>query len=217
MTSSADASSPARGVLVRCAMTKWGERPHYQFVGWSLGTDVHGAWLGFPAGTTFRRPGAEFIAPVDQVTCVPRIDDRRRRVGHLATFHAAGGPVQVYVDITGVPEWMPPGAARGGAGSEWRLHAVDLDLDVIASLAGEVVIDDVDEFDRHREEFGYPDSVVAGCRAEAQAVQSALRSRVAPYDGTARSWFAVLSGLSVRSGEPGDERHRPPHPGSERR
>ena len=201
-----------------------------------MGTDAYGAWLGFPAGTVFRRPGGEFVAPVDQVTCVPWIVDSRRRVAHLATFHAAGGPVRVYVDITGVPVWVPPESTRGGAGSQWRLRAVDLDLDVIADHAGVVVIDDEDEFDLHRMEFGYPESVVAGCRVEATSVRSALEACVAPYDGTARHWFAILSGLpklsglrelreageprepgGLRNGEPGDERQGPPHPGSERR
>ena len=47
----------APGTRVRCEMTKWGGRPHWEYDAVVLGEDLHGTWLGFPAGTTYTRPG----------------------------------------------------------------------------------------------------------------------------------------------------------------
>ena len=100
-------------------MTKWGGRPHWEYDAVLLGYDEHGDWLGIPGGTHMSRPDAEYVAPVAQVVLVPPPgpDDER---GWLATFHAPGGPVQVYVDMTTPPAWDGP-----------VLRAVDLDLDVV--------------------------------------------------------------------------------------
>ena len=38
---------------------------------------------------------------------------------------------------------------------------VDLDLDVFVDAAGAVTLDDVDEFEQHRERFAYPERLVA--------------------------------------------------------
>ena len=119
-------------------MTKWGGRPHWEYDAVLLGSDEHGDWLGIPGGTHMSRPGAEYVAPVAQVVLVPPPgpDDER---GWLATFHAPGGPVQVYVDMTTPPAWDGP-----------VLRAVDLDLDVVRGATGRVWVDDEDEFARHR-------------------------------------------------------------------
>ena len=52
-------------------MTKWGQRPHWEFSATYLGRDAHGDWLGIPAGTTMTRPGMDYVAPVAQVGLVP--------------------------------------------------------------------------------------------------------------------------------------------------
>ena len=53
------------GTAIRCETSKWGDRPHWQFEGFFLGSDEHGDWLGFPAGTHNHRPGHEFHSAVD--------------------------------------------------------------------------------------------------------------------------------------------------------
>ncbi len=52
-------------------MSKWGGRPHWEFDAVFLGSDGHGDWIGIPAETHMSRPGATYVAPVDQVCLVP--------------------------------------------------------------------------------------------------------------------------------------------------
>ena len=63
--------SPQPGDAVRVVMTKWGDRPHWEYDAVLLGSDAHGDWVGVPAGTAMARPGATYVAPVDQVCLVP--------------------------------------------------------------------------------------------------------------------------------------------------
>jgi hypothetical protein len=169
-------------------MTKWGGRPHWEYAAGLLGRDRHGWWIGVPAGTRMTRPGATYEAPTDQVVLVPdAADPTLGDAGWVATFHAVGGPVRVYVDVTTTPAWSEAGDVVG---------AVDLDLDVIRGNAGRVWVDDEDEFADHRVRFGYPEDVVAAALASCAAVQRALASGTAPYDGTADHWLALLRATS---------------------
>jgi hypothetical protein len=167
-------------------MTKWGDRPHWEFGGVLLGSDAHGDWVGLPAGTPMARPGASYVAPVDQVCLVPapgRDEDR----GWLATFHAPGGPVRVYVDLTTPPAW--DGAV---------LRAVDLDLDVVRGRTGRVWIDDEDEFADHRVRFAYPEDICRLAMESCDRVHAAVRAGRAPYDDHAQTWLARLAGEPLR-------------------
>jgi uncharacterized protein len=168
------------GDPVRVVMTKWSDRPHWEFGATYLGSDAYGDWLGIPAGTTMTRPGVDYVAPVAQVGLVPGPGSDVER-GWLATFHDEGGPVRVYVDMTTPPVW-------DGA----TLRAVDLDLDVIEGPTGRVWVDDEDEFARHRVELGYPDDVVALATASCAWIRGLLAEGAAPFDGSARRWFAEL-------------------------
>ncbi len=163
-------------------MTKWGERPHWEFDAVLLGSDEHGDWLGVPAGTPMARPGADYVAPVDQVCLVPVAGPDAGR-GWLATFHAPGAPFGVYVDMVTPPVW--DGVV---------LHAVDLDLDVIRGATGRVWVDDEDEFADHRVRYGYPAEVTRLAMDSCDRVQAALGAGRAPYDGRARDWLARLPG-----------------------
>ena len=101
----------------------------------------------------------------------------------LATFHGPGGVVATYVDMTTVPVWD---------GSVVR--AVDLDLDVVELLDGEVIVDDEDEFAEHQVAFGYPPEIVALAEATRDAVLAAMRARRSrPFDGSPPApWLDVL-------------------------
>ncbi len=180
-------------------MAKWGDRPHWEFDAVFLGSDEHGDWCGVAAGTRFRRPGVEWPAPVDQVMVVPAPDAEERH--WIATFHAPGGPVEVYVDMTTPPEW-----------DGTVLRAIDLDLDVVRGLTGRVWVDDEDEFAEHQVAFGYPAEVVANAVASAELVTQAVASRSAPYDGpTHRAWF---DRFAVAAGRPGGDRRAGSRPSS---
>ena len=163
-------------------MGKWGGRPHWEFDAVLLGSDEHGDWLGIEAGTLMVRPGAEYVAPVAQVGLAPAPGPDEDR-GWLATFHARGGQVQVYVDMTTPPVWD---------GS--TLTAVDLDLDVVRGNSGRVWVDDEDEFAEHRVRFGYPDDVTRLAMASCDRVRAAMLAGAAPYDGvTHLPWLDALA------------------------
>ncbi|WP_121255949.1 DUF402 domain-containing protein [Nocardioides ferulae] len=174
------APGPAPGDRVRVVMTKWGGRPHWEFEATVLGADGHGEWLGVAEGTFMARPGASFVAPVDQVVLVPggAAEDR----GFLATFYSLGGAVNIYVDMATPAEWV---------GAE--LHAVDLDLDVVQGPSGRAWVDDEDEFADHRVRFGYPDDIVRLAVSTRDRVLAAVEAGHPPYDGTAARWLARLS------------------------
>lgn len=177
---------------VRIQMTKWGDRPHWRFDGTWLGEDEHGQWIGFPAGTHHSRPGMEVESRVDSVTLAPHDG------WFMATFQAPGNWCEVYVDIATPPVW------DGDV-----VTSTDLDLDVvrlapvrieewtppgITAPGGGVWLDDEDEFEEHRVEYGYPQDVVDAARASAEALMSAVRAGETPYDGSHRRWLEVLAG-----------------------
>jgi uncharacterized protein len=172
---------PVPGDPVRVVMTKWVDRPHWEFDCWFLGSDEHGDWLGIPAGTAMARPGVTYVAPTAQVGLVPAAGPEAGR-GWLATFHAEGGPVRVYVDVTTPPVWDGP-----------VLRAVDLDLDVVSGNTGRVWVDDEDEFADHRVRYEYPDALVAAAAASCDRVHAAVVAGTAPYDGSAGRWLARLA------------------------
>ena len=181
------------GTPVRVEMTKWGDRPHWQFEGVLLGSDEHGDWVGIVAGTHHHRPGYAFHSEVDSVTLIPRDD------WYAATFHRPGIWCDLYVDIATPGEW------DGDV-----LRAVDLDLDVIrmspqppvdhplATLAGpgEAFVDDEDEFAEHQVAYGYPPEVVRNARDACDRVLADVRAGRAPYDGTHRRWLDALRQLA---------------------
>lgn len=168
---------------MRIEVTKWGDRPHWVYGGRWLGSDEHGDWIGFAAGSRFTRPGRDYVAPYDQVALVPGPGPAEDR-GFLAAFHAPAGPVQVYVDVTTPPRW------DGDV-----VRAVDLDLDVVRGTAGRVWVEDEDEFARHRVALGYPDDLVAAALRSCAGLEAAVRAAAPPYDGSHRAWLSVLAGL----------------------
>lgn len=173
---------PAPGTRVDVRMAKWRDRPHWEFPAVLLGSDEHGDWLGIPGGTYMTRPGAEYVAPVDQVGLVPAADAAER--GWLATFHARGGQVEVYVDITTPPTW-----------NGTTLRAVDLDLDVVRGTTGRVWVDDEDEFAEHRIAFAYPTPLVVHATHSCDVVLGAVQRRDPPYDGSAAAWLEQVAAL----------------------
>jgi hypothetical protein len=167
------------GTRVEVAMTKWRDLPHWEYSAFFLGSDLYGDWIGMPAGTPMARPGADYVAPVDQVGLVPPEHAGER--GWLATFHARGGEVDVYVDITAPPTWDGP-----------TVTACDLDLDVVRELDGRVWVDDEDEFAEHQVSLRYPADVIESARASCDRLVALVGGGHPPYDGSAGPWFDVL-------------------------
>ena len=157
-------------------MTKWGDRPHWEYDAVFLGSDEHGDWLGCRTGTFYARPGMAFEATFAGVVLVPT-----GGASHLAAFNDRYAQAAIYVDMTTPPVW--DGAA---------LRAVDLDLDVVKQRDGKIFLDDEDEFAEHQLLFGYPPEVVAMAEQTAAEVLAAVHAGTAPYDGTADAWLASL-------------------------
>ena len=172
-------------------MTKWGDRPHWEFDTVFLGRDAHGDWLGIAAGTTLARPGATYVAPTRQVVLVPPPGPDAER-GWLAAFHDIGGPVHAYVDIATPPVWNAA-----------TVRTVDLDLDVLLGVdrpgcRGRAWVDDEDEFADHRIRYGYPDEIAEAALASCARVHALMAGGHAPYDGSATAWLARLGDLLAR-------------------
>jgi hypothetical protein len=173
------------GTSLRVAFTKWGGRPHWSADGvLLLGVDEHGTWLGQWPGTHYERPGMAFETEGHQVMLLPR------ERGFAATFYEPAGALQyrLYVDITTVPLVF-----------DGEVCAVDLDLDVLQSFEGELLVDDEDEFENHRVRYGYPPEVVASARAECDRVVEEVRSGAAIFsEAVAGQWRGVLRSLERR-------------------
>jgi len=185
------------GTPIRCETSKWGDRPHWHFDGVFLGSDEHGDWIGVPQGSHHHRPGLEFHSDVDAVTLVPTDG------WYAATFHQPGIWCDLYIDVA------TPGRWDGTV-----LRMVDLDLDVIrmseplpevvhaaaqeaGRTAGEIFVDDEDEFAEHQVLYGYPAEVVATAQASCDALLPAVRAGLPPYDGSHARWLGELSRLTT--------------------
>jgi hypothetical protein len=174
--------SPSLRRPVRVVARKWPDRPHWEHQAEVLGEDVHGVWVGAPAGTLLSRPGASLVTDQAQVTLVPRDEP------FVATFYAPGGLAHcdVYVDITTVPVWSPT-----------EVTAVDLDLDVVRGWSGRVWVEDEDEFAAHRVRHAYPGDVVRLAASSCERVRVAVEQGRPPYDGSAAAWLAAVETAGV--------------------
>jgi uncharacterized protein len=171
-------------VLVRYA--KWGGGRHYEFAMSRLGEDEHGVWLGAPAGTTLRRPGAAFPASTEWVTCFPR------ESGWTAGFHPVDRhELAAYVDITTVPVWSHDDGCD-------VVSMVDLDLDIVLPVDGELIIDDEDEFEEHRHLLGYPVEIVTLAESTAASVFAAVAAGDEPYRSVGQRWLADYAAALTR-------------------
>jgi hypothetical protein len=186
------------GTPVRVRYRKWDETPHWVFDARYLGSDEHGAWVGFQAGTRFARPGARYR------TAGPGVGFFGDVGWTPVLYRGHPDGMRLYTDLTTVPQWrrLPAGVFAPRGRARFEVTAVDLDLDVIAFESGadeprdKHFIDDEDEFADHTLKYGYPPSVVAQVRADADALLAAVRAGEPPYDGaTAERWFAVLDAL----------------------
>ncbi|MEN8114745.1 MAG: DUF402 domain-containing protein, partial [Actinomycetota bacterium] len=156
--------------------------PHWAFDLERLGEDDHGVWLWGPAGTRIQR-GSE------------KPKHTRRGFVKLITPNrwwtavwndGGGGPkgtIDVYVDV------ITPATWDGDA-----VNLVDLDLDVIRRVNGDVEIDDEDEFEEHRVLFGYPDHVVDKARTETARLALAVTRRDEPFGLVGEQWLEVGRG-----------------------
>lgn len=73
---------------------------------------------------------------------------------------------------------------------------VDLDLDVILGRDGSLVLDDEDEFDKHRVTLDYPADVVARARRAAANLMAAAADGQEPFGSAGTGWLSRLGRAS---------------------
>ena len=92
---------------------------------------------------------------------------------------------------TTVPEW-----SRDGDQPSDVVSMVDLDLDVVLRVNGELLIDDEDEFEEHRQSLVYPAEIVTQAQATTAAVAAAIAAGDEPYGRVGQSWLAGYAALT---------------------
>jgi hypothetical protein len=162
---------------VAVRFTKWGGGAHWEFPVTFLGDDDLGAWCVAPAGIWLERPGAAFASAFAWVLLFPR--DRPWAASY---YDSPEQPIAVYVDVATPAVWDGP-----------HVTMVDLDLDVIRTRDGAVLLDDEDEFDEHRVTLGYPADVVALARRTADELMTAAVTGHEPFGGAGSRWLARLA------------------------
>ncbi|WP_167001241.1 DUF402 domain-containing protein [Mumia sp. ZJ430] len=168
---SAPPPEPAPGTLVRQVTTKYGGHPHWEFDTIAHARDEVGTWLYMPAGSRMVRPARDVRTVVDSITLVPHTDP------YVATFHAVeDDPTRrlrwrLYVDMTTPARWEAPDLVT----------MLDLDLDVVLTIDGQVETHDADELTEHRLTYGYPDDLVTLAERSAHDVADAVVRRHEPF------------------------------------
>jgi uncharacterized protein len=165
------------GEVVAVRFGKWAGRPHWEMDLRYLGADRFGHWLGSPAGMPMRRPGRQAWADAELAMLVPTEGE------YVASFNGRAVDDAIYVDITDRP--VLEGGAAGAV-----LRAVDLDLDVVLRHDGRIYVDDEDEFEEHRVEYGYPEDAVTAALASCRAVLAAITAEEEPWRSVGHRWTA---------------------------
>lgn len=103
---------------------------------------------------------------------------RSRPYNLIVMWHSDWRPRMHYVNIATPATW-----------TDQQLHFIDLDLDLIWRAESDLVeLDDQDEFELHRERFGYGADLVAQAWAAVREVQDLFASRTPPFDGSLHAW-----------------------------
>lgn len=152
---------------------------HWNQLGWRLGEDEYGVWVGAPAGTAVRRgPRESFPATVAHALLFPR------DAWWTGLFNAAPRHTEIYCDISTVPHWPSPD----------EVTMIDLDLDVRRRRDGRVELLDEDEFELHRVRYDYPPDVVEAAWASAEWLRGALTEQVEPFATGYLRWLDLATG-----------------------
>lgn len=152
---------------------KWGGAAHKRGALQYLGRDHHGSWLWGAAGRRVEMgESSSFVTEQDAVFLIPE------NAWWTCSWWLGHPEVELYVDICTPAQW-----------EDGRITHHDLDLDVIRFLDGHVELDDRDEFDAHRVEYGYPQEIVDGANSAADEIFDMISCNASPFDGiAAKDW-----------------------------
>ncbi len=152
---------------------------HWNFPGVLLGEDEHGVWTGHRKGIVGRKGDEpKFVYEFPFVMLFPR------DAWWVASFNAHPHDTAVYVDVTTVP-----------VVSDTQITMIDLDLDVIRKTDGRIFLDDADEFEEHRELYGYPQEIIEQSVRAAKWLMDAVTERREPFGRVHQGWLDELEGL----------------------
>lgn len=163
--------------MITVQFFKYPDRPHWRHEMRRLGQDVHGTWLGAPAGSTVQR-GDE--PPV--VLNHPFVQLITPNAFWSVIYNGEDNKYPVYVDIATPAKWI----------NDHRVEMIDIDLDVVRRRDGTVEVLDEDEFLDHRERFNYPDWLVDRARTTTAELVMRLETRTEPFGVTPQHWLARI-------------------------
>lgn len=174
-------SRPEPGTRLTFRWRKWDGGTHWTHECVYLGADEWGDWFGQPAGWPSSRPGRDVIPTEPSVTLLPTSGE------YAFTHNAPPHRTRVYIDLAWDAGWSDAGEPMG----------VDMDLDVVERLDRGVYIDDRDEWDEHRVQYGYPLDIVERLETLAIDLERRVTDRDAPFDeSTAAAWLGRLAELT---------------------
>lgn len=159
--------------MVRVIYTKYDGSAHRDYPARRLNSDEHGTWLGVIRGTASVYHGRPSIEQIPFVLLIPH------QAWWTGMFNPPPRTSEIYCDVTTPARWDGD-----------TVHIIDLDLDVVRRRETQAVeLRDEDEFEEHRQRFGYPDHLVTEARAAAQRLLGALRDGAEPFAGLYRKWL----------------------------
>jgi protein associated with RNAse G/E len=162
--------------MVRVVYSKYDGSAHRDYPARRLAEDDLGVWLGVVKGTESVYHGRPSVEQIPFVLLVPH------HAWWTGMFNPPPRTSEVYCDMATPARWDGD-----------TVHIVDLDLDVVRRRAtGAVELLDEDEFDVHRERFGYTDDVVAQARAAASTLFEQLGNGTEPFATAYRKWLALV-------------------------
>jgi len=170
----------AEGDFVVARAWKYDGGAHWVVPGRYLGADHHGHWVLQPKGSLVSRPGAAFHAASDAVCLFPHEGD------WVGTFYDEHHPdrLRVYLDVSLNLGWRPLRPAG------WEFNSIDMDLDVVGTADGSVLLDDEDEFAEHAQLMAYPPEIVERMRSAAAELLDRVRDGADPFGAGLEAWFA---------------------------
>jgi len=162
---------------VRVVYTKYDGSAHRDYPARRFDEDDLGIWVGVTRGTPSVYHGRQSVEQIPFVLLIPH------HAWWTGMFNPPPRTSEVYCDITTPARWEGD-----------TVHIIDLDLDVVRRRAsGLVELRDEDEFDEHREQFGYPDDLVAEARAAADKLMVALGDGSEPFAGRYRKYLQEVT------------------------
>jgi protein associated with RNAse G/E len=160
--------------MVRVVYTKYDGSAHRDYPARRLTEDDLGIWVGVTRGTSSVYHGRQSVEQIPFVLLIPH------HAWWTAMFNPPPRTSEVYCDITTPARW-----------EDDTVHIIDLDLDVVRRReSGLVELRDEDEFEDHRQRFGYPADLVTEAHSAARKLLVALGDGSEPFATQYRKWLA---------------------------